>query len=132
MMTRVLFVLAALCSLAGCATLEQTTSGQIGCPQDEIVILEDKQGWATRSWTAECRGKRYYCSAVGGESVDVSCNEDTASAGGGEAAAAPSVGVGCSYDTQCKGDRICVQGQCVSPPPPPAPPPAPAEETPSE
>jgi hypothetical protein len=37
---------------------------------------------------------------------------------------------GCSYDAQCKGDRICVSGQCVAPPPaatagPAAPAPAP-------
>ena len=24
---------------------------------------------------------------------------------------------GCTYDTQCKGERICVQGQCVAPEP---------------
>ena len=24
---------------------------------------------------------------------------------------------GCEYDTQCKGDRVCVDGKCVSPPP---------------
>jgi hypothetical protein len=29
---------------------------------------------------------------------------------------------GCSNDAQCKGDRICEQGQCVAPPAPPAPP----------
>jgi hypothetical protein len=26
-------------------------------------------------------------------------------------------GTGCSRDTDCKGDRICVQGSCVEPPP---------------
>ena len=30
-------------------------------------------------------------------------------------------GKGCSFDTQCKGDRICVQGQCVAPTAAPAP-----------
>jgi hypothetical protein len=25
---------------------------------------------------------------------------------------------GCQYDTQCKGDRVCVQGACVSSPAP--------------
>jgi hypothetical protein len=36
-----------------------------------------------------------------------------------QAPIAPSASVasgdGCHYDTQCKGDRICVQGNCVSP-----------------
>lgn len=35
----------------------------------------------------------------------------------------------CSYDTQCKGDRICENGRCVSPPPPRPPP---AEQVPPE
>jgi hypothetical protein len=31
----------------------------------------------------------------------------------------PTTGIGgCSYDTQCKGDRICVDGKCSSPQPP--------------
>jgi hypothetical protein len=32
------------------------------------------------------------------------------------AAAGPSAG-GCQYDSQCKGDRICVSGQCTAPDP---------------
>jgi hypothetical protein len=27
----------------------------------------------------------------------------------------PTSGAGCSKDTDCKGDRICVQGQCADP-----------------
>lgn len=36
----------------------------------------------------------------------------------GQAAAAPNAKAadGCHYDTQCKGDRICVDGGCVDPP----------------
>jgi hypothetical protein len=30
--------------------------------------------------------------------------------------AAPSAADGCHYDAQCKGERICVSGQCVNPP----------------
>jgi len=32
----------------------------------------------------------------------------------------------CATDTDCKGERVCENGQCVMPPPPPAPAPAPA------
>lgn len=39
------------------------------------------------------------------------------------AQAPPAAPIGCGYDTQCKGDRICVEGACVDPKP--APPPAP-------
>jgi hypothetical protein len=42
---------------------------------------------------------------------------------------APTLRAFCSYDAQCKGDRICENGRCVSPPPPRTPPP---EQTPTE
>lgn len=96
----------------GCASLSSVTSGQIGCPEDQISISNDKSGWTTRTWTAECQGKQYYCSAHGGgegSTAQVSCNpaqaSETDTAGGD----------GCSYDTQCKGDRICESGACVNP-----------------
>lgn len=38
--------------------------------------------------------------------------------------AAPAAAGGCQYDTQCKGDRVCQAGACVSPAPTPAPAPA--------
>lgn len=50
----------------------------------------------------------------------------------GQPPAAPAATAGCSFDTQCKGDRICVDGKCVSPPPAAAPPPATTESTPAE
>ena len=38
-------------------------------------------------------------------------------AGGPATAPAPAAAAGgCSFDTQCKGDRICVKGACVDPP----------------
>lgn len=35
---------------------------------------------------------------------------------------APAEPSGCTYDTQCKGDRICVEGKCTEPQAPSAPP----------
>jgi hypothetical protein len=32
------------------------------------------------------------------------------------AAPAPAPASGCQFDTQCKGDRVCVKGECVAPP----------------
>ena len=37
------------------------------------------------------------------------------STGGAAAANAPTTAVGCQFDTQCKGDRICVKGECTDP-----------------
>lgn len=36
---------------------------------------------------------------------------------------APTTDLGCHYDTQCKGDRVCNAGQCVEPAPALTPPP---------
>jgi hypothetical protein len=106
----------------GCASLQNVTSGQIGCPAEEIQIVSDEAGWGTRTWTAQCHGKTYYCSAHGGgqySTPQVSCKEqsDKAGAPAPAAPAAPPAGGGCQFDAQCKGDRICKQGACVDPTP---------------
>lgn len=95
----------------GCASLESVTSGQIGCAESDITISNDEQGWNSRTWTAECHGKTYYCSGQGGgkyNSGQVSCAEAE-----GEVARKDQQRVGCHYDTQCKGDRVCRRGECV-------------------
>jgi hypothetical protein len=97
----------------GCASLESVTSGHIGCSATDITIIDDSPGWNTRSWTAECHGKLYYCFGTSGNSSQISCKpaEDDDS----EAVAAPVQPAGCQYDTQCKGDRICRERACVEP-----------------
>ena len=35
----------------------------------------------------------------------------------GAGAVAQDSAAGCQYDTQCKGDRVCVDGKCANPPP---------------
>jgi hypothetical protein len=100
---------------SGCASLPRVTSGQIGCPEGEIVISDHQPGWNTETWTAKCRNQTFYCSSVGGESRQVSCKEDTAGAPPDTTAVTPAGG--CEFDTQCKGDRICQQGTCVDPAP---------------
>lgn len=135
----------ALASIAGCAGLEQQSSGHVGCPPSEITISDAQSSLAGRTWTAQCRSQTYYCSTHGGgdgSAPVVACSPATGDAPGG-AAAVPAVedGGGCSFDTQCKGDRVCEQGACVSmtapevpevpvapepPEPPPEPEPAPA------
>ena len=114
-------------------------------PEHDIVISDDSSGWGSRTWTAECRGKKFFCTAVatGNNTEQVNCKEavgdekgaapaaPTASAAApaasSQGAAAPAHG--CQFDTQCKGDRVCVKGEGVDPAPttPPTAAPAPAQ-----
>lgn len=82
-------LLAAVVLLSGCASLSAVTSGQIGCAESDIAITDDEMGWGTRTWTATCHGRTYFCSAHGGgknSTSQVSCKESTESA---DAARAP-------------------------------------------
>jgi hypothetical protein len=97
--------------LAGCATqdfLRNASSGMIGCPAEQIRIVNDETGLGNATWIAECNGRTYYCSGAGGH---VACTEPANKPG---AAPTPPPG-GCQYDTQCKGDRVCKSGSCVDP-----------------
>jgi hypothetical protein len=111
----------------GCASLfpvQGVTSGEIGCPAEDITITNDEPGFNERTWTAECNGRTYYCSAVGGGNGGgvVSCKESIASApkaappAAPAKAAPPAAPAGCQFDTQCKGNRICRSGACVDAP----------------
>ena len=117
---RALGLLLGLATLAsGCTTTAEVSSGYVGCPADEIVVSNEKSSWSARTWTATCRGRTFHCVSRGGgedHPSEIACNalQDTTVPGG--ANAAPPTNGGCSYDTQCKGDRVCEAGQCVSPP----------------
>lgn len=115
---KALFV-ALMVGAVGCAhNIKQATAGQIGCPSEEIEIVERSPGWNTGTWVAECRGRLYHCSSVSaGESVQVACKEDNATSGSEVTIVAPPAAQGCVYDTQCKADRVCEAGRCVEPPP---------------
>lgn len=140
MLLRNLPLLLAL-SLGGCTTLADVSAGEVGCAPSEIVISNENTTFGGRTWSAECNGQLYHCSSHGGgegSTAQISC----APAGGGgtpAAATTPPGGAnapaGCQYDTQCKGDRICKDGECVDTAPAAAPgttgssEPAPAPET---
>lgn len=66
---------------SGCASLRSATSGQVGCAEDEIAITKYNASLGSRTWTAECRGKRFYCSVVetGAQQSQVSCREEVSS-----------------------------------------------------
>lgn len=53
--------------LAGCAAhdawREKLTSGEIGCPPSEINIADSDRNLTTITWTAQCRGETFYCTA---------------------------------------------------------------------
>ena len=72
-----LLALTALVSGCTSAPLKGASVGQIGCPENEIEISDDSAHLGSRSWTATCRGHRFYCSAVGtGEgATTTSCKE---------------------------------------------------------
>lgn len=61
----------------GCTTtgaLQTYTSGQIGCPADQIRITDEKMHLGSKTWTAQCMGKRFYCTGAGsGTGVQVAC-----------------------------------------------------------
>ncbi|MBV1857884.1 MAG: hypothetical protein KUG77_05685 [Nannocystaceae bacterium] len=134
-MRTLLLVMAASLSV-GCTTLADVSSGQIGCSPEEITVAEDGNKWAARTWTAECTGVTYQCSAHGGgegATAQVACTPQAGAAtpGGSNAAAPePATPAGCGFDTQCKGERICEAGTCVAPAPLATPPTA-AEPTPA-
>jgi hypothetical protein len=99
----------ALVCVFGCANLTSISSGQIGCPPEEIRIMEEESGWVSRTWVAECRGRRFYCAEVSaGDSAQFDCAEETSAI---DTSSEP----GCQFDTQCRGDRICETGKCSSP-----------------
>lgn len=52
--------------LSGCSSLTENrknaSSGWVGCPPNEVSIYDEK----ANTWTAKCKDKVFYCSAVGG------------------------------------------------------------------
>jgi len=68
-------------TLTGCAAnLAAASSGQLGCPEHDITISDDTDDYrGTRTWTAECGGRRYFCSAVliTNTSGQLNCTEQT-------------------------------------------------------
>lgn len=135
----------ALLALPGCVNKGEwarlNSVGHVGCGKNEIRATEvEVDGYSGASnWTAWCGRQAYYCQHWSeGAMTDTGqrgtvCTPRRATSGGSHAAApahaaAPS---GCTRDTDCKGERVCEQGQCVAPVPaaePSAVPPEPIAE----
>lgn len=115
--SRLAWCLGALLGLgSGCATLGALSAGHVGCPENEIAIKDDDFNLAGRTWTAECRGHKYYCSERGGgkyANTEVACTEGQSNPQTSSPAPPAAVTSGCEYDTQCKGSRVCQNRQCV-------------------
>lgn len=121
---RAAFVLFCL-PVVACTTLADLSSGQVGCPPADVQITDERIALSSRTWTAECEGRRFNCTAHGGgegTTDQVSCAPSSAAAVPGGSDAAPIAG--CQNDMQCKGDRVCQQGTCVEPAPASTPTPA--------
>ena len=88
-------------------------------------LIAEGCGWSANYHVVATLGRGEY------EAVQVSRSPLTPIVQAGAGA-----GPGCSKDTDCKGDRVCVQGQCADPPskiaPPPAPKTSPGPSTPSD
>lgn len=100
---------AASCAAVTTAQYRGASAGPIGCPEEEIEVSDHRNVvWAGQSatWRATCRGRTFICSLAGAVAT---CKEEMSADG-----SAPASG-GCAYDTQCKGDRICVERVCVDP-----------------
>ncbi len=61
----------------GCLSPRSMSTGHIGCPPNEIQISDERETFFPPSWTwtASCRGKRYFCSRqpTGQHSAQTSC-----------------------------------------------------------
>lgn len=52
-------------ALTGCGpNLRNATSGQIGCPPNEVTVSDHKKHFNSSTWTATCRGEVFYCSSA--------------------------------------------------------------------
>lgn len=52
--------------LVGCTSHEGRSSGIIGCPAEEIQVSNKQTQFETVTWTAQCRGKTFYCTGYSG------------------------------------------------------------------
>ena len=78
-------ILTSLVFVSGCAAnLPRISSGLIGCPEKEITVIADDSSSfsSSRTWTATCRGRRFFCSAtkVSERSATLACTPETAPA----------------------------------------------------
>jgi hypothetical protein len=60
----VLGALSGLATAAGCATMQETSAGLVGCQPDEVKITRDVGFGLNRTWQVDCRGRTFECSGA--------------------------------------------------------------------
>ena len=80
-MIKIAALVALSVSLSGCMAhyekqLRSETSGRIGCPQEEIKLIGRKYHFTNQTWTAECRGNRYFCTQATVPPYNLSCAKE--------------------------------------------------------
>lgn len=110
--------------LLGCGAavdqhVQQLTVAEVGCPFEEIEILDRTMMPEGQRWTARCRGRVYYCHAQEGFS---NCTAETGGEGVQTASANPmmnTIGTGqasshqqCNVNSDCPDGRYCSDGSC--------------------
>lgn len=80
-MVRISLTLVVALVLASCyhsnSTLQDFTSGHIGCAPEDIEISDPKGPMGNETWKAECDSRIYFCSSQAGvySSPTVKCTE---------------------------------------------------------
>ena len=114
-MRSLLIVVVAAVTTLGCGAsqsqLRDMSSGEVGCPPDQIKVTDYESGLATHSWTATCQGRTHYCSLLAGGGAQAACKEAASAPG------TPATG-GCTVHAHCPAKELCQRGQCALPLPP--------------
>jgi hypothetical protein len=111
----VAFVLLAVGS--GCthgSSLRARSAGDMHCPAEQLAIhrLDDRTFRVNG-----CEQEIVYISSCERPNDNQTCAWVANTTSTDAKLAASPGGSGCSFDNQCKGDRICANGACVAPPP---------------
>jgi len=54
-------VVSGFITIGGCASVQSSSSGRVGCAPSDVRV-NSESGLFSKTWTADCNGKTYYCS----------------------------------------------------------------------
>lgn len=58
------------------ANLRSSTSASIGCRAEDIVLKDRKHKFTHQVWTAECKGKRFFCRQETTTDAPIACAKE--------------------------------------------------------